>query len=159
MLTLIGDEWARTGEGIAAEHMVSEIIKKILSEKMTIALPQNPVPVVLACIGEELHSLAITALAAALGEQGIAVQFLGPRTPISAVYEVAHRSAPAAIFLWAQVPEHAQFDKASLPTVRPAPRIVLGGPGWSATNVDGAHLATDLSSACYEISLALGLAA
>jgi DNA-binding transcriptional MerR regulator len=158
-LSLMGDEWARSGGGIAAEHMVSEVIKRVFTEKMVVTTPRNAVPVLLACVGEEMHSLAITALAAALAEQRICVQFLGARTPIAAIYEVARRSAPPAIFLWAQQQEFAHFDKSEFPSVRPAPRLILGGPGWSGSEVEGAFIAKDLRDACYEISLALGLAA
>jgi len=157
-LHLMGDDWERTGEGIASEHLLSEIIKKILGEGLAIAQPRNEVPILLACVGEELHSLAISALAAALAEESIHVQFLGARTPIEVIHDVARRTAPAAIFLWAQLPQHTAFDKArALPTVRPAPRIILGGPGWKGVDWSGAVLVSDLNSACREISLALGL--
>lgn len=157
-LGLMGDEWERTGAGIAAEHILSEVIKKILAEGLAMTNPRNEVPILLACVGEELHSLAITALAAALAEENISVQFLGARTPIQVIHEVAGRTAPAAIFLWAQLPQHASFDKATaLPSIRPAPRIILGGPGWEGVHWSGTILAADLASACQEISLALGL--
>ena len=158
LLCTIGDEWEQTGTGIASEHMVTDVIKKLLSEKMVVSAPRNEVPVLLACIGEEVHSLAITALAAALAEESIQVQFLGARTPLDAIVEVLRRSAPPAIFLWAQLPENAspEFIKA-LPPVRPAPRVILGGPGWQIAGYEGAVLTTDLASACREISYALGL--
>ena len=158
MLAMIGEEWERSGEGIASEHMVSEVIKSVLSERIVVERPRNEIPALLACVGEELHSLAITALAAALAEEGIQVQFLGARTPIEAIVEVVRRSAPPAIFLWAQLPENAQLAKsATLPVVRPTPRIILGGPGWEGTEWEGAFFAPDLIAACNEISNALGL--
>lgn len=158
VLGLMGDEWERTGGGIASEHLLSEVIKKVLGEGMEISTPQNEIPVLVACVGEELHSLGITALAAALGELRIQIQFLGARTPIEVIHDVARRTAPAAIFLWAQLPQHASFDKAgALPILRPAPRILLGGPGWKGVEWNGALIVPDLSTACREISLALGL--
>ena len=157
-LGLMGNEWERTGEGIASEHLLSEVIKKIFGEGLVIAQPRNEVPILLACVGEELHSLAISALAAALANESIQVQFLGARTPIEVIHDVARRTAPAAIFLWAQLPQHTSFDKASaLPVVRPAPRIILGGPGWEGVDWRGAVRVSDLDSACREISFALGL--
>ena len=158
MLSMIGEEWERSGQGIASEHMVSEVIKSVLSERVVVERPRNEVPALLACVGEELHSLAITALAAALAENGIQVQFLGARTPVEAIAEVVRRSAPAAIFLWAQLPENALIAKmATLPVVRPTPQIILGGPGWEGTEWEGAVFAPDLIAACDEISQALGL--
>lgn len=157
-LNLMGDEWESTGEGIAAEHLLSGVIKQVLGEGLVIAQPRNEVPILLACVGEEQHSLAISALAAALAEENIHVQFLGARTPIEVIHDVARRTAPAAIFLWAQLPQHTSFDKAgALPTVRPAPRIILGGPGWEGVHWSGAVVVPDLISACREISFALGL--
>ncbi len=158
LLCLIGEEWERTGEGIASEHMVSDVIKKVLGEKINVVHPRNQVPVLLACIGEEMHSLAITALAASLAELDIQVQFLGARTPTEAINEVVRRCAPPAIFLWAQLPQNASIDVLnSLPVVRPAPRVILGGPGWAGADCQGVSVAEDLASACREISLALGL--
>ena len=158
LLCAIGENWARTGSGIASEHMVSDVIKRILSERVVVAHPGNEVPVLLACIGEESHSLAITALAASLAEEDIQVQFLGARTPREAIIEVVTRCAPPAIFLWAQIPEHASLETvAALPTVRPAPRVILGGPGWANSKIEGAYYAQDLAAACREISQALGL--
>jgi MerR family transcriptional regulator, light-induced transcriptional regulator len=158
LLCAIGEKWERTGTGIASEHMVSDVIKRILSEHVVVAHPRNEVPVLVACVGEETHSLAITALAASLAEEDIQVQFLGARTPIEAIVEVVTRCAPPAIFLWAQTSEHASLEVISaLPAVRPSPRVILGGPGWANTKCESAYYAEDLAAACREISQALGL--
>ncbi len=158
LLCAIGEHWERTGKGIAGEHMLSDVIKRVMNEGMQITNPRNEVPVLLACVGEESHSLAITALAASLADERIQVQFLGARTPVEAIVEVVARSAPPAIFLWAQIPEHASLEAVSaLPAVRPAPRVILGGPGWAGTECAGAYYAEDLTAACREISQALGL--
>jgi MerR family transcriptional regulator, light-induced transcriptional regulator len=158
LLCAIGEKWERTGTGIASEHMVSDVIKRILSERVVVAQPRNAAPVLVACVGEEMHSLAITALAASLAEEDIQVQFLGARTPIEAIVEVVSRCAPPAIFLWAQTSEHASLEAISaLPAVRPSPRVILGGPGWAGTECAGAYYAEDLTAACREISQALGL--
>ena len=158
LLCAIGESWERTGTGIAGEHMVSNVIKSILSERVVVAHPRNAVPVLVACVGEESHSLAITALAAALAEEDIQVHFLGARTPVEAIVEVVSRCAPPAIVLWAQISKHASLETVlALPAVRPAPRIILGGPGWADVECEGAYHAEDLAAACREISQALGL--
>ena len=158
LLCKMGDEWERTGEGIAAEHLVTDAIKRILGERIFVENPRNEVPVLLACIGEEMHSLAITALAASLAEENIQVHLLGPRTPVSALAEVVRLCNPPAIFLWKQLPENARLESLiALPSVRPAPRVILGGPGWSDVECEGAYIAQDLMAACQEISAALGL--
>ncbi|MEJ0014233.1 MAG: MerR family transcriptional regulator [Actinomycetota bacterium] len=158
LLCIIGVEWERTGEGIAAEHMTSDVIKKLFAERTVVEKPKNITPVLLACVGDEMHSLAIAALAASLAEVDIQVQFLGARTPASAINEVVRRFAPPAIFLWAQLPENASIEiVAELPAIRPAPRVILGGPGWAGREYEGAYVAEDLVSACREITHALGL--
>ena len=158
LLFLIGDEWAETGTGIEIEHLVSEIIKRLLQEaNSSVQNPINARPVLLACIGEEMHSLALYALGAALSERNIATQFLGARTPIEAVSAVVKRSAPPAIFLWAQLNKNGNYDLlAEIPNIRPAPRVVLGGPGWSKNAAKSAVLVGDLIDACEEISRAVG---
>ena len=45
----------------------------------------------------------------------------------------------------------------NLPKVRPAPRILLGGPGWDREACPDAHFVDDLASTCEEISRAVGL--
>jgi DNA-binding transcriptional MerR regulator len=136
LLTEVGDEWVRTGDGIEVEHFLSEILRKILSENFgKITKPKNVRPVLLACVGNEMHSLALTALAAVLAESKIECIFLGARTPQLALNQVVLKSAPPAIFLWAQLSENADHSFVSqLPTIRPAPRVLLGGPGWKALN-------------------------
>lgn len=157
LLILLGDEWADAGTGIETEHLISEIIKRILQESnRSVSDPINARPVLLACIGEEMHSLPLYALAAALSERNIATQFLCARTPIEAISAVVKRSAPPAIFLWAQLGKHG--DPAilgQLPSIRPAPRIIVGGPGWSALEKPAVFV-DDLIDACEEITRAVG---
>lgn len=159
LLILIGEEWADSGEGIETEHLVSEVIKRLLQENArNVPDPINPRPVLLACIGEEMHSLALYALAAALSERNIATQFLGARTPIEAISAVVKRSAPPAVFLWAQLQKNGDLQVLTeLPSIRPAPRIVLGGPGWNSQSGDKSSvLVHDLLDACEEIMRAVG---
>jgi DNA-binding transcriptional MerR regulator len=134
LLITVGDDWVRTGDGIEVEHFLSEILKKILSENFgNISKPKNARPVLLACVGNEMHSLALTALAAVLAEAKVDCIFLGARTPQAALNQVVLKSAPSAIFLWAQLSENADHTFVTkLPTIRPAPRVLLGGPGWQA---------------------------
>ncbi len=134
LLNEVGDEWVRTGNGIEVEHFLSEIIRKILSENFgKIAKPKNSRPALLACVENETHTLALTALAAVLAEAKVECIFLGARTPQIALNQVIIKSAPPAIFLWAQMGENADHNLIkSLPTIRPAPRVLLGGPGWNS---------------------------
>lgn len=137
-LIIIGDEWALKGTGIEIEHMFSEIIKNLLQQVVVKAdQPRNVRPVLLACLGEETHSLPLFVLQASLSQEAVATQFLGARTPISAISATVKRTAPPAIFLWAQLASNADLGCLDqIPSVRPAPRIILGGPGWSRDEVE-----------------------
>jgi len=159
LLFLVGDEWAATGSGIEVEHMLSEIIKRLLREGVVeIKDPVNAQPVLLASVGEELHCLALHALAAALAEKKIETFFLGARTPLEAISGMVKRSAPPAVFLWAQLEQNSdpKFFK-ELPVVRPAPRVIVGGPGWDEKECSDVVVAQDLTHACAEIERAVGL--
>jgi DNA-binding transcriptional MerR regulator len=159
LLFLVGDEWAATGSGIEVEHMLSEIIKRLLREGVVeIKDPVNAQPVLLASVGEELHCLALHALAAALAEKGIESFFLGARTPLEAISGMVKRAAPPAVFLWAQLEQNSDpkfFNE--LPVVRPAPRVIVGGPGWDRETCADVVVAQDLTHACAEIEGAVGL--
>lgn len=159
LLTEVGATWEKSGAGIEVEHLLSEIVKRVLAEPLNnLKAPLNARPVLLACVGEENHSLAIRALAAALAESQIESQFLGARTPQVALNEVIRRVAPPAIFLWAQLSQNADLTFIhDIPAVRPTPRIIIGGPGWNGTSCERAIYAADLASARLEISRAVGL--
>lgn len=155
----IGEDWQETGEGIEIEHAFSETLKKVFRERSAACdMPVNGHPVILAAVGEEQHSLPLHALEAALCELGIKTHFLGARTPFEAVAATVTRLAPPAVFLWALLPHNAQVDfYRDLPMIRPAPRIVLGGPGWDPDECSDAALVVGLGSACEEIKRAVGL--
>jgi DNA-binding transcriptional MerR regulator len=158
LLIIVGDEWERTGAGIEVEHMLSELLKRIMREGVPeIKKPKNAQPVLLAAVGEEVHCLALHALAAALAERGIESFFLGARTPLEAIDAMVRRSAPPAIFLWAQL-KHNGDEKffREIPAIRPTPRIILGGPGWNLKDAREVTFVQDLSLACAEIESAVG---
>jgi methanogenic corrinoid protein MtbC1 len=158
VLTEVGLAWEASGEGVEIEHMLTEILKRVMRETAgEIVVPINSRPVLLASVGEELHSLALHALAAALAERGIETHFLGARTPIEALSSMVTRFAPPAVFLWAQLPVNGDPKFVNeLPSVRPAPRIVIGGPGWNPDKCQNAHFVGSLALAVDEIALAIG---
>jgi DNA-binding transcriptional MerR regulator len=158
VLIIVGDIWAQTGEGIEVEHLLSESITNVLRDfSREIKSPINPRPVLLASVGEELHCLPLHALNAALAELNIECQVLGARTPLAALSSVVTRSAPPAVFLWAQLAKNGDpiFFR-NIPSVRPAPRVVLGGPGWDRDQCTEVPFAEDLALACSEIKQAIG---
>jgi methanogenic corrinoid protein MtbC1 len=158
VLIQVGAAWEKSGKGIEVEHMLTEILKRVLRESVSEnVVPVNARPVLLASVGEELHSLALHALAAALAERGIETHFLGARTPVEAISSMVSRFAPPAVFLWAQLPVNGdpKFVTA-LPSVRPAPRVIIGGPGWNPDKCHNAQFVGSLTLAVDEIAMAVG---
>jgi len=158
VLIQVGAAWEKSGKGIEVEHMLTEILKRVLRESTSeIVAPVNSRPVLLASVGEELHSLALHALAAALAERGIETHFLGARTPVEAISSMVSRFAPPAVFLWAQLPVNGDPKFVSgIPSVRPAPRVIIGGPGWNPDKCQNAHFVGSLTLAVDEIAMAVG---
>jgi len=158
VLIQVGAAWEKSGKGVEVEHMLTEILTRVLRESVSEnVVPINSSPVLLASVGEELHSLALHALAAALAERGIESHFLGARTPVEAISSMVSRFAPPAVFLWAQLPVNGNPKFVTdLPSVRPAPRVIIGGPGWNPEKCQNAHFVGSLTLAVDEIALAVG---
>ena len=158
VLIQVGAAWEKSGKGVEVEHMLTEILKRVLRESTSeIVAPVNARPVLLASVGEELHSLALHALAAALAERGIETHFLGARTPVEAISSMVTRFAPPAVFLWAQLPVNGNPKFVNgIPSVRPAPRVIIGGPGWNPDKCQNAHFVGSLTLAVDEIAMAVG---
>jgi hypothetical protein len=150
-LIAIGERYARFRDCVDAEHLLSEHALAALGS----AAVRRPAPVVtvrpalLACAEDEQHSLALHALAAALNDRDVATRVLGQRTPFATLRRAIARIGPAAVFVWSQTPDTAGAAAlADLPGQRPAPLLVLGGPGWDPRGVPaGAHLAASLPEA------------
>jgi DNA-binding transcriptional MerR regulator len=157
-LFLIGEEWENNQKGIEVEHLFSEILTRTMHHRVVeLKNPINPRPVLIAAVGEELHSIPLYALAAALCERNIQTYVLGARTPLEALSTMVTRCAPPAIFLWAQLPKNAESKYwQDIPSIRPAPRIVVGGAGWDSISCDDVIRAEGLEHACEEIAQALG---
>ena len=157
-LFLIGQDWETEQKGIEVEHFFSEILKRTMHNQVVeLKKPLNARPVLLAAVGEELHSLPVYALAAALCARNIQTYVLGARTPLIALSAMVTRCAPPAIFLWAQLPKNAETKYwEDMPSIRPAPRIVVGGPGWDSIECSEVIRAEGLEHACDEIEQALG---
>ena len=158
VLVIVGNAWAETGTGIEVEHLLSEIVTSILRDRTkSMKTPINSRPVLLASVGEELHTLALHALHAALSEIKVECHFLGARTPLEALSNVVTRSAPPAVFLWAQLSKNGDpMYFRDTPAIRPAPRYILGGPGWDREQCADVAFADDLTLACEQIKQAIG---
>lgn len=128
----MGDRIMTTGEGVEVEHLVSHCVCTVFG-RIGANLKQTGQgrPVLLAGVAGEQHVLPLFALCAALAERRVPTRMLGACLPAPSLGAAMRRSGPAVVFLWAQLPRvgtPAYLD--ALPSVRPAPILVLGGPGW-----------------------------
>jgi len=162
LLALAGEEWENSEKNanavIAAEHFIVDIIRRLFIERQ-IKLKEaiNARPELLASVSRERHTLPLSVAAAALAEKNIRCQSLGGETPAEVIAAVFKKVAPPAIFIWAQIPENVDgYFVEKLPVLRPAPRIVLAGPGWLGREIPKTTLCEDLTSVLEEICQAVG---
>lgn len=159
VLAGMGEKWQNQGDGIEIEHVLSEAAMVALGNfTQRLRNPVNARPVLLACSAQELHSLPLFALAAALAERRISSRNLGSRLPLSALVAAMRRTGPAAVFVWSQVRQTGDASYFSqLPQVRPTPVILAGGPGWQEELPPGVVHANDLTQTVTRIATAVGL--
>jgi len=85
--------------------------------------------VLLACTEDELHTLPLAALEAALAERRVPVRMLGAANPAPSLARAVRVTRPSTIVLWAQRPETAGTEVlrhlASCKVL-----VVTAGPGW-----------------------------
>ena len=131
VLVAIGERWAATGEGVEVEHLLAEAAGSALRAVSTAPEPRNGRPVLLACAPEEQHSLPLSALAAALAEQGIGARLLGGGLPLPALRAAVRRTGPAALMVWSHAASSADVQLLdALPLLRPPVAVLAGGVGW-----------------------------
>lgn len=158
VLVAVGERWAATGDGIEVEHMLSETAVGALRAVSVAPEPRNGRPVLLACAPEEMHSLPLSALSAALAEQGIGVRMLGGGLPAVALAAAVRRTGPAVVLVWAQIPRHADPRLLeSLPVLRPPVAVLAGGAGWRGRRLPTrVTYVSDLTAAVTLVGRAVG---
>jgi len=152
----VGQRFESTGQGIDLEHLLSEGIVGALRD-VAEAVPETRAsrPIVLASAPDDLHTLPLHAVAAGLAERGIPTRMLGARVPVEALMSAVRRCGPPAVMIWSH--DHITGDTevlTSVPSMRPAPLVVVGGPGWPDELPHGIARATDLSDAITRLASA-----
>ncbi|HET9657730.1 MAG TPA: cobalamin-dependent protein, partial [Kineosporiaceae bacterium] len=156
VLQAVGERWRATGEAVDVEHLFSQTLADVL--RMVVARrhpPRQPSPVLLGCVEGDQHTLPLHALAAALAERGIGCRLLGGGMPPAALVTAVRRTGPALVFLYAGQPVEDASGLADLSRQRPAPRLLVGGPGWSASCPAGARLVGSLGEAVGAVAAVL----
>ncbi len=158
VLVAVGDQWRDTGRGIEVEHALSQAVITSLSQASRgVTNPVNSRAVLLAGAPEENHTLPLWAVSAALAERRISSRMLGIGLPTSSLAEAVERIGPAAVFVWAQVPESADVGMLDdLPAQRPRACVLTGGPGWHGQLPAGVTPVTGLADAVARIAHAVG---
>lgn len=158
VLVAVGERWAATGEGIEVEHLLAETAIGALRAVSVAPEPRNGRPVLLACAPEEMHSLALSALSAALAENGVGARLLGAGLPATALAAAVRRTGPAVVLVWAQLPRHADPRLLEgLPVLRPPVTVLAGGAGWRGQRLPArVTYVTDLASAVTLVFRAIG---
>ncbi|MEU6756663.1 MerR family transcriptional regulator [Streptomyces sp. NPDC046685] len=142
-LHAVGRTWASAGERyVEVEHLLSWHVSAAVHRIRPAPAAPHPAapPVLLACVPDELHSLPVEALAAALGERGLPVRMFGAALPAQALRDAVRRTGPRAVVLWSQTRTTADAALArsvadiewGLRGARGRPALLLAGPGWGA---------------------------
>ena len=149
VLVAAGERWMASGDGIEIEHLLSESVMAACGRHRLRQPPAHPGrPVLLACSPDDMHVLPLYVLGAALAEHRVPTRQLGARVPISALVAASRRTGAAAVFVWRQIAGPGAETPLLLPTSRPPVRLIVGGPGWSAADLDPATVvAADLDEA------------
>ncbi len=158
VLVAVGQRWAATGEGVEVEHLLAETAIGVLRRSVDAPEPRNGRPVLLACAPGEMHSLPLSALAAALSERGVGVRLLGGGLPAPALFAAVRRTGPAVLLVWAQMARYADVSVLDgLPVLRPPVAVLAGGSGWNARTLPSrvTHV-PDLTAAVTLICRAVG---
>jgi DNA-binding transcriptional MerR regulator len=138
VLVAAGEAWARTGQGIEVEHLFSEAaVEALRHHRRTLrgGLGDEP-PVLLACAPRDHHVIPLHVLSAALAERAVRSRILGSRVPPAALAAAVTRTGARSVFVWSQVASSALAAvPAGMPVRRPPVRLVVGGPGWAATDL------------------------
>ena len=158
VLASVGERWSTTGKGIEIEHTLTGAVISSLSEVMhRLMAPLNARAVILAAADREQHSLPLWAIAAGLAERQISVRLLNEPMPASSLVQAVQRIGPAAVFIWSQTSVTGDLKEvATLPHFRPAPSILVGGPGWCGDLPRGVDRVSSLGDAVARIARAAG---
>jgi MerR family transcriptional regulator, light-induced transcriptional regulator len=156
VLVGVGERYEATRKFIDVEHLVSRAATEVFS-----AIPRpptnDPPRVLLAAADEELHTLPLEALAAALAETGIASRLLGARVPPRALADAIARTGPVVVIIWSQLP--ASGDPAQIEAILTAPHrplvVAQAGPGWTGVPEGAVHL-DSLQAAVEAVTAAVG---
>ncbi|MGY4997275.1 MerR family transcriptional regulator [Streptomyces sp. 900105245] len=145
-LHAVGRKWESAGDQyVEVEHLLSWHVSATLRH-CYVRSSQAPgrsgdaLPVVLACMPGELHTLPLEALSAVLAERGLPVLMLGGAVPAEALVATVRRIGSTAVVLWSQsrstaslaLARHLAATRWGVRGARTHTAVHVCGPGWGA---------------------------
>ena len=127
-----GQRWEQSVITVAAEHMLTEVVRfwlGVASCELSVPAPTAP-RVLVACPEDERHDLGALALALLLRRAGLRVAYLGADVPTIALVEATRSASFAALCL-------SVTGVASLPVARLALGALLAAGGGTLLYVGG----------------------
>ncbi|MFC8513145.1 MerR family transcriptional regulator [Streptomyces sp. NPDC057257] len=158
-LHAVGRKWASSGDRyVEVEHLLSWHVSTVLRRRSRPPLPVDATargPVLLACVPDEQHTLALEALNAELGQLRVPARMFGAAVPAEALTAAVRRLGPAAVVLWSQarstaspaLARHIAATEWGPKGARGRPLVLLGGPGWAGRSLPGVSRPTGLREA------------
>ena len=147
----VGDRWQDDEEGIAQEHLLSDIVRSRLRRLLDDRRHGIRGTVVLACGPGERHELGLLALAVLLQADGWLAVYLGADAPLDSAGALAAQMGANVLCLSASTSEAAealerQLDSIELPE---ALRVAVGGSAVTTLSLDRPveQLGNDLADA------------
>ncbi|GAA2436671.1 MerR family transcriptional regulator [Streptomyces lavendulocolor] len=171
VLHAVGRTWETSGDRyVEVEHLlswhVSTALRRVAPPPARAPVGEAPPgPVLLACVPDEQHSLALEALAAGLGGSGVPYRMLGAAVPVEALGAAVRRTGPAAVVLWSQARSTANLPLArdvaatgwGVRGARNAPAVLTAGPGWAGPRPAGVLRPLSLREALSALAGVCGL--
>ncbi|MBJ8346775.1 MerR family transcriptional regulator [Antrihabitans sp. YC2-6] len=140
-------EQGDTGGCVDVEHVLSWSVVASLHRIPNAARPGS---ILLACAEDELHTMPLEVLRAALAERDVGARVLGSVPQVALADAIARTGSPATVLLWAS--SRATIDRAALMATRDAhARVYVAGPGWGGSQPSGTRLLESLAAAVEEL--------
>ena len=129
----VGEAWACGEATVANEHFASAVVHGRL---MSVARGWGDGPgprAVLACAPGELHSLGLIGLGICLSQRGWRITYLGTSVPLPAIAHCTAAVQPQVVVISSTDPLLLRPWAGGLRELRNACRVIVGGPGATAS--------------------------
>jgi MerR family transcriptional regulator, light-induced transcriptional regulator len=132
VLTEVGERWHRAQMTIAQEHMVSDIVRRLITNaSRSYFLAENAPCLVLTTCSGERHELGILLCLWLAATRRCRTHYLGPDTPVHDIVQYATEVAADAVLISIVMPEHENPVRTQLgllaALLQPRTEVWVGG--------------------------------